>query len=84
MSASFTNQTLAQIELWQNGDKYELGVHFLPKHLDQKVAMLHLGKLGRKADGALEGPGADYIGVTHPRPVQAGPLPLLGGFLSRA
>ena len=62
MSASFTNQTLAQIELWQNGDKYELGVHVLPKHLDEKVAMLHLGKLGAKLT-VLSKDQADYIGV---------------------
>ena len=46
MSASFTNQTLAQIELWTNGAAYGVRVHTLPKHLDEKVAMLHLGKLG--------------------------------------
>src|SRR6201995_3090241 len=46
MSASFTNQTLAQIELWQNNGRYETKVSPLPKHLDEKVAMLHLGKLG--------------------------------------
>ena len=48
MSASFTNQTLAQIELWTNGKAYETKVYTLPKHLDEKVAMLHLGKLGAK------------------------------------
>ncbi len=62
MSASFTNQTLAQIELWQNGDKYEVGVHVLPKHLDEKVAMLHLEKLGAKLT-KLSKEQADYIGV---------------------
>jgi adenosylhomocysteinase len=46
MSTSFTNQVLAQIELWQYGEKYPLGVHILPKHLDEKVAFLHLNKLG--------------------------------------
>jgi adenosylhomocysteinase len=62
MSASFTNQTLAQIELWTNGAKYAVGVHVLPKHLDEKVAMLHLGKLGAKLT-VLSKDQADYIGV---------------------
>jgi len=48
MSASFTNQVMAQIELWQNPDKYERKVYVLPKHLDEKVAALHLGRLGAK------------------------------------
>lgn len=48
MSASFTNQVLAQIELWQHSDKYPLGVYVLPKHLDEMVARLHLQKLGAK------------------------------------
>lgn len=48
MSASFTNQVLAQIELWTNADKYDLNVFVLPKHLDEKVAKLHLAKLGAK------------------------------------
>jgi len=48
MSASFTNQVLAQIELWTNAEKYDLNVYVLPKHLDEKVAMLHLAKLGAK------------------------------------
>src|SRR3954447_23616162 len=67
MSASFTNQTLAQIELWQNGDKYAVGVHVLPKHLDEKVALLHLGKLGAKLT-KLSKDQADYIGVTPDGP----------------
>ncbi|MGH6966291.1 MAG: adenosylhomocysteinase [Phenylobacterium sp.] len=67
MSASFTNQTLAQIELWQNGDKYAVGVHVLPKHLDEKVAMLHLEKLGAKLT-KLSKDQADYIGVTPQGP----------------
>jgi adenosylhomocysteinase len=46
MSNSFTNQTLAQIELWNNADKYENKVYMLPKHLDEKVAKLHLEKIG--------------------------------------
>jgi adenosylhomocysteinase len=48
MSNSFTNQVMAQIELWQNADKYKIGVHVLPKHLDEKVARLHLEKVGAK------------------------------------
>lgn len=48
MSNSFTNQVLAQIELWQNGENYQKKVYVLPKHLDEKVARLHLGKLGAK------------------------------------
>ena len=62
MSASFTNQTLAQMELWQHGAKYAVGVHVLPKHLDEKVAMLHLAKLGAKLT-TLSKDQADYIGV---------------------
>ncbi|MBX3484530.1 adenosylhomocysteinase [Phenylobacterium sp.] len=62
MSASFTNQTLAQIELWQNGARYETRVYTLPKHLDEKVAMLHLDKLGAKLT-TLSREQADYIGV---------------------
>ncbi|MGB1118263.1 MAG: adenosylhomocysteinase [Parvibaculales bacterium] len=62
MSASFTNQVLAQIELWQNSDKYERQVYVLPKHLDEKVARLHLGKLGAKLT-ELSTEQADYIGV---------------------
>ena len=46
MSNSFTNQVLAQIELWQNAEQYENKVYFLPKKLDEKVAMLHLKKIG--------------------------------------
>jgi len=62
MSASFTNQTLAQIELWQNSDKYENKVYVLPKHLDEKVAMLHLEKVGAKLS-KLSKEQAEYIGV---------------------
>jgi adenosylhomocysteinase len=62
MSASFTNQTLAQIELWQNGGRYQTQVYTLPKHLDEKVAMLHLGKLGAKLT-KLSKDQAEYIGV---------------------
>ena len=46
MSASFTNQVMAQIELWNNPGKYAIGLHILPKHLDEKVARLHLKKIG--------------------------------------
>ncbi len=62
MSASFTNQTLAQIELWTNAKAYDTKVYTLPKHLDEKVAMLHLGKLGAKLT-VLSKEQADYIGV---------------------
>ncbi|NCC20929.1 MAG: adenosylhomocysteinase [Alphaproteobacteria bacterium] len=62
MSASFTNQVLAQIELWKNHDKYENQVYVLPKHLDEKVARLHLEKLGVKLE-QLSRKQADYIGV---------------------
>ncbi|MGB6908736.1 MAG: adenosylhomocysteinase, partial [Methyloceanibacter sp.] len=62
MSASFTNQVLAQIELWQNAGKYENEVYVLPKHLDEKVAILHLGRLGAKLT-TLSQDQADYIGV---------------------
>ena len=62
MSASFTNQTLAQIELWTNGAAYEKKVYTLPKRLDEKVAMLHLDKLGAQLT-KLSTEQADYIGV---------------------
>jgi len=67
MSASFTNQVLAQIELWKSGDKYENKVYTLPKHLDEKVARLHLAKIGVKLT-ELSGEQADYIGVTTEGP----------------
>ncbi len=63
MSNSFTNQTLAQIELWKYSDKYENAVYTLPKHLDEKVAALHLTKIGVELD-TLSKDQADYIGVT--------------------
>ena len=63
MSASFTNQTIAQIELWQNTDKYKNEVYTLPKHLDEKVARLHLAKIGVEID-ELSQEQAAYIGVT--------------------
>ena len=62
MSNSFTNQTLAQIELWLNADKYDRQVYTLPKHLDEKVARLHLAKIGVELD-VLSQEQADYIGV---------------------
>jgi adenosylhomocysteinase len=62
MSASFTNQTIAQMELWTNPDKYEKKVYVLPKQLDEKVARLHLGKVGAKLT-KLKPDQADYIGV---------------------
>ncbi|UJW84718.1 adenosylhomocysteinase [Devosia sp. SL43] len=71
MSASFSNQTLAQIELWTNGEKLEKKVHVLPKHLDEKVAELHLAKLGAKLT-KLTKDQADYIGVTQNGPFKSG------------
>jgi len=62
MSNSFTNQTLAQLELWTNTDKYENKVYMLPKHLDEKVAMLHLKKIGVELEELSESQ-AKYIGV---------------------
>src|SRR5436189_16425 len=62
MSSSFTNQTLAQIELWTKADSYKNDVYVLPKHLDEKVAALHLDKLGVKLS-KLSQKQADYIGV---------------------
>ena len=63
MSNSFTNQVLAQLELWQNASKYENKVYTLPKHLDEKVARLHLAKIGVELE-ELSKDQADYIGVT--------------------
>jgi adenosylhomocysteinase len=62
MSNSFSNQTLAQIELWNHSEKYEKKVYMLPKHLDEKVARLHLAKLGAELD-SLSAAQAEYIGV---------------------
>ena len=67
MSASFTNQVLAQMEIFQHHQKYEKGVHVLPKHLDEKVARLHLDKLGAKLT-VLSEEQASYIGVTPEGP----------------
>lgn len=68
MSSSFTNQVIAQIELWENHENYENEVYVLPKHLDEKVARLHLEKIGAKLT-QLSKEQADYIGVA-----QAGPF----------
>jgi len=62
MSASFTNQVLAQIELWENHKNYKRDVYVLPKHLDEKVATLHLGKLGAKLT-TLTKDQSDYLGI---------------------
>ena len=67
MSNSFTNQTLAQIELWQRSDQYENKVYMLPKHLDEKVAALHLDHLGVELE-ALSSEQAEYIGVSTKGP----------------
>tara|TARA_Y100000590_G_scaffold97985_1_gene111517 strand:+ start:1149 stop:2438 length:1290 start_codon:yes stop_codon:yes gene_type:complete len=70
MSASFTNQVMAQIELWNNYKKYEKKVYVLPKHLDEKVAMLHLDKVGAKLTKLSKGQ-ADYIGVDAKGPFKS-------------
>ena len=70
MSASFTNQVLAQIELWSNSNSYENKVYVLPKKLDEKVAMLHLNKIGAKLTD-LDKDQADYIGVNTDGPFKA-------------
>ncbi|MFA5581676.1 MAG: adenosylhomocysteinase [Paracoccaceae bacterium] len=67
MSASFTNQVLAQIELWTKGDEYKPGVYILPKHLDEKVARLHLDRIGVKLT-ELRPEQAAYIGVSTEGP----------------
>ena len=67
MSASFTNQVIAQIELWNNNGKYQNKVYVLPKHLDEKVAMLHLAKVGAKLT-KLSKEQADYISVSEKGP----------------
>jgi len=67
MSNSFTNQVLAQIELWQHGDQYKNEVYVLPKHLDEKVARLHLDRIGAKLT-RLSDEQADYIGVDKEGP----------------
>src|SRR4029079_14535819 len=72
MSASFTNQTLAQMELWANNKdgKYKKEVYVLPKHLDEKVARLHLDKIGVKLTD-LRKEQADYIGVSVQGPYKS-------------
>jgi adenosylhomocysteinase len=65
MSNSFTNQVLAQIALWTESDKFEIGVHVLPKKLDEEVARLHLAKLGVKLT-KLTREQAEYIGPYKP------------------
>ena len=67
MSASFTNQVLAQMELWNNGDNYKNEVYILPKHLDEKVARLHLDRIGVKLS-KLDAEQAAYIGVAPEGP----------------
>jgi adenosylhomocysteinase len=67
MSNSFTNQTLAQIELWTNNDKYENNVYVLPKHLDEKVARLHLSKIGVVLDELTDAQAA-YLGIPKAGP----------------
>jgi adenosylhomocysteinase len=67
MSNSFSNQTLAQIELWTNGDAYENKVYVLPKHLDEKVARLHLAKIGVELD-ELTNEQAAYLGISKEGP----------------
>ena len=67
MSASFTNQVLAQLELWRNSEKYENKVYVLPKHLDEKVAALHLGKLGVKLT-KLTDEQVKYLGIPEHGP----------------
>ncbi|HUS05794.1 MAG TPA: adenosylhomocysteinase, partial [Bryobacteraceae bacterium] len=67
MSNSFANQTLAQLDLWKNRDKYEVGVYTLPKKLDEEVARLHLDKIGAKLS-TLTPRQAEYIGVSPEGP----------------
>ncbi len=70
MSNSFSNQTLAQIELWTNSDKYENKVYVLPKHLDEKVARLHLSKIGVELD-ELTTEQAEYLGIAKNGPFKS-------------
>jgi adenosylhomocysteinase len=67
MSNSFTNQTLAQLELWVNNKNYENKVYVLPKHLDEKVARLHLKKIGVELD-ILTDEQASYLGIPKEGP----------------
>ena len=70
MSNSFANQTLAQLDLWANKDKYEVGVYILPKKLDEEVARLHLEKIGVKLT-TLSKAQAEYLGVSVEGPYKA-------------
>jgi adenosylhomocysteinase len=70
MSNSFSNQTLAQIELWTNNKNYENKVYVLPKHLDEKVAMLHLGKIGVELDELTDAQ-ASYLGISKSGPFKS-------------
>jgi adenosylhomocysteinase len=70
MSNSFSNQTLAQIELWNNHDKYDNKVYVLPKHLDEKVARLHLAKVGAQLD-ELSDAQSEYLGISKVGPFKA-------------
>ena len=76
MSASFTNQVLAQIELWTRSDQYDCAVHVLPKHLDEKVASLHLARLGAELSQLTQSQ-ADYLGIDRNGPFKPACLPLL-------
>ncbi len=76
MSNSFTNQVLAQIEIFTKTEEYPVGVYVLPKHLDEEVARLHLDALGVSLT-ELTDDQASYLGVAGGGPVQVGPLPLL-------
>jgi adenosylhomocysteinase len=70
MSNSFSNQTLAQIELWTNFKNYENKVYVLPKHLDEKVARLHLAKVGVVLDELTDAQ-AEYLGIAKVGPFKA-------------
>ena len=70
MSNSFSNQTLAQLDLWKNKDTYKVGVYTLPKHLDEEVARLHLDKIGAKLT-TLTDSQAEYLGVSKDGPYKA-------------
>ncbi|HMP87409.1 MAG TPA: adenosylhomocysteinase, partial [Lacibacter sp.] len=70
MSNSFSNQTLAQIELWNNHASYENQVYVLPKHLDEKVARLHLAKVGAQLDELTDAQ-ASYLGISKNGPFKA-------------
>jgi adenosylhomocysteinase len=83
MSTSFTNQVLAQIELWTKSDQYPLGVHVMPKHLDEEVARLHLEKLGVKLT-TLTDKQAEYLGIPKEGPYKPDLNPLAAGSLGFA